>query len=192
MKRIVLFAAFLMVGASASAKGVSLSRISMQIARNVAAVSPMAHFTPGDTCNYDLTVLSYTGTMDMSVKSVGSDGVWIDQLINIAGQKIDQQELIDPATGAIKKLIVNGKEQTPPDPNDVKIISENKADITVKAGTFHTIDVKAHIVSQNTDEELWIDPTNIPVAGLAKLSTTAQGMPVNSELTKITHGTGLN
>ena len=96
-------------------------------------------------------------------------------------------------SGAIKKVIVNGQEQAPPDPNDVQIISENKASVTVPAGAFpNCIDVKAHIKSQNTDEEMWIDPTNVPVAGLVKLAASSQGIPITGELTKITHGTGLN
>lgn len=189
MKRILLVAAA-MIGAAASAEGVNMTRVMTQITHSIPQFT--GHFTPGDTCNYNLSVLGMTGSMTMSVKSVGADGVWIDQAISLGGQNQDEQELIDPATGAVKKVIVNGQEQAPPDPNDVQIISEQKADVTVPAGTFHTIDVKVHIKSQNADQEMWIDPTNVPVAGLVKLAASSQGIPITGELTKITHGTGLN
>jgi hypothetical protein len=192
MKRILLAVAGVIIGASASAEGVNMSRVMNQINAQLVKVQPMGHFTPGDTCNYNLSVMGMTGTMTMSVKSVGPEGVWIDQAISLMGQNQDEQELIDPASGKVIKVIVNGQEQAPPDPNDVQIISEQKADVTVPAGTFHTIDVKVHIKSQNADQEMWIDPTNVPVAGLVKLGATAQGgIPITGELTKVTHGSGL-
>lgn len=191
MKRIVLLAACLMMGAGASAKSVNMSSVMTKVTHIMLNnVGPNVQFTKGDTDNYNLTLEGITGSLVMSVQSVGSDGVWLDTKIDIAGQSQDEQELINPATGQVIKVIVNGQEQAPPDPNDVQIISETSATVTVPAGTFKTIDVKAHIKSQNTDMEQWVDPTDVLVAGMVKMATTVQSIPLTAELTKVTHGTG--
>src|ERR1700733_11600837 len=123
MKRTVLFAACLLISGAASAEGVNMTRVMNKISQSLLKVSPRV-FKAGDTCNYNLTLAGMAGTMVMSVKSVDSTGVWIDQNLSIMGQTEDEQELIDPATGQVKELIVNGQQQTPPDPNDVQIVSE--------------------------------------------------------------------
>src|SRR6478672_8822024 len=66
----------------------------------------------GDLASYDIDMGFIKGTMDMSVRSVEADGIWLvqDADLGFAGkQKIET--LLDPNTGAIKKMIVNGKEQ---------------------------------------------------------------------------------
>jgi hypothetical protein len=154
-----------------------------------AIVSPMARFTVGDTANYDLKVSSFGGTMVMKVTAVDSSGVTIEQLADLGMLgKQDIIEVIDPATGQIKSVTANGQKQTPPDPNDIQILSIDLATITVKAGTFKCQDVKMHMKSENTDGEQWADMDDVPVGGMLKMTTTQQGMPVELELTSFHKG----
>lgn len=97
--------------------------------------------------------------------------------------------VINPNTGDIISITVNGQKQTPPDPSDDEITSETPTSVTVPAGTFNCEDVKIHTKSSNTDSEQWVDVGGtVPVAGMLKMTTTQQGMPIEADLTSYTKG----
>ena len=186
MLRTLLLSAVFMIGAGASATNVS--NLMLNIAKKSMFAHPMARFVVGDTANYSLSVSSMTGTMVMKITSVDSSGVMIDQNITLPMESEDVQELINPQTGAVISITVNGQKQTPPDPNDTQITSETLATITVPAGTYKCQDVKFHLKTENTDGEQWVDMDDIPVGGMLKMTTTEQGMAVEADLTSFSNG----
>ncbi|QDK36137.1 DUF3108 domain-containing protein [Bdellovibrio sp. NC01] len=131
----------------------------------------------GDTASYDLNIGGFIkGSMVMSVASIGDDGIWMNQDADLgfAGkQKI--QALIDPNTGAIKKLIANGQEQQVPK-QDLEIIDTKEEKITVPAGTFDSIHVTAHdkASSDKGNIEVWLNPQQVPVGGTLKQQAPTQ------------------
>jgi hypothetical protein len=149
----------------------------------------MDQFNVGDTDNYSLTVSSMTGTMTMSVTAVTPTALTIDQNMSIDGQTQDAVEVVDPTTGNIISITVNGQKQTPPAPGDDTITSETSATVTVPAGTFNCEDVKIHTTSSNSDSEQWVDVGGVvPVGGMLKMTTTQQGMAIEADLTSYTKG----
>jgi hypothetical protein len=192
MFRTTLLAACVLLGAGASAKSISLTEVmARSVAHTIAQrhVSPMITFKVGDTDNYSLSIEGMTGTMVMSVTDVQADSLTIDQNISIAGQTQDAVEVINPNTGDIISITVNGQKQTPPAAGDDQITSETPTSITVPAGTFKCEDVKIHTTSTNSDSEQWVDVGGtVPVGGMLKMTTTAQGLPVEADLTSFSMG----
>ncbi|HWU44305.1 MAG TPA: hypothetical protein VN132_12730 [Bdellovibrio sp.] len=130
----------------------------------------------GDTANYDLDIGGFIkGSMVMSVASIGADGIWMDQDADLgfAGkQKI--QTLLDPNTGAIKKVIANGQEQQIPK-QDLQIIETKEEKITVPAGTFDSIHARAQDKAANNGEiNIWLNPQIVPMGGMIKQTAPSQ------------------
>lgn len=122
----------------------------------------------GDTASYNVNMGFISGTMVMSVASVGADGIWMHQDMDLgfAGkQKVET--LIDPNTGAIKKMIVNGKEEQVPS-QDLEIISTNEEKVTVPAGTFDSMHVVAREKGKTDDINVWMNPLVVPMSGMLK------------------------
>lgn len=138
----------------------------------------------GQENNYKLNMGGFlNGTMKMSVKSIGADGIWMVQDVDLSIQKQTIEVLIDPANGKIKKMIVNGKEQEPPK-SEIEIIDQKEDKITVPAGTFETIYVKIKDNAQNGSiAEQWINPRDIPLSGMAQSKADSQLGKVTIQLT---------
>lgn len=136
----------------------------------------------GDMADYSIDMGFIKGTMLMSVASVGVDGVWMtqDADLGFAGkQKIET--LIDPNTGEVKKMLVNGKEQAIPE-QDIEIIDMTEDRITVPAGTFDCIHARLKDKKENTEINAWINPSEIPMSGLIKQVAPSQFGNVTIEL----------
>lgn len=128
----------------------------------------------GDQNNYTVDMGFIKGTMSMTVRSVGADGIWMDQNMDLgfAGkQKVET--LLDPNTGEVKKMIVNGKEQAPPK-QDVEVIEVKEDRITVPAGTFDCIHARLNDKSNNAEINAWINPQEIPLSGMLKTIQPSQ------------------
>lgn len=182
MFRSLILTAGLIVGAAASATPVTIMDVIGSVTQKMMQVGPMARFNVGDTASYNLSVSSFKGTLVMSITSVDSKGVMINQDVDLMGKQ-NIQELINPQTGEVIEMTVNGQKQTPPDPKDLQITGSDIGSATVPAGTFQCQDIKFHMKSENTDGEQWIDMSDVPVGGMVKMTTTQQGMPVLAELT---------
>ena len=91
--------------------------------------------------------------------------------------------LIDPNTGEIKAMIVNGEKKTPPEPGNMEIIDTREDRITVPASTFDTIYIKVRNNDDNSEAEQWVNPQEIPVFGMAKSVSPSQMGQVTMELT---------
>lgn len=123
------------------------------------------------------------GTVHKEAASEEGNGLWIKQ--TMAGQMIGNhvvEELIDRADGHVIKMKQDGQEQAPPT-DKLEIINQETADVTVPAGTFHTIHITAK--SQQAGQiEVWANPQAITLDGTAKMTMQANGMPIAMELTK--------
>lgn len=138
----------------------------------------------GQENNYKLNMGGFlNGTMKMYVREVGADGIWMVQDIDLMIQKQKVEVLIDPANGQIKKMLVNGQEQTPPRP-DFELIDQKEDRITVPAGTFDVIYLKIKDNAQNGQiSEQWVNPRDIPLSGMAQSKADSQLGKVTIQLT---------
>lgn len=123
----------------------------------------------GDTNNYSISIGGFiNGTMDMSVRSIGADGMWIDQNMDLGfAGKQQVQTLIDPNTGETKKMIVNGKEQEVPK-QDIEVIDVKEDHITVPAGEFDCVHARLKDKTNNQEINMWINPQLVPLSGMLK------------------------
>lgn len=142
-------------------------------------------WTPGDSAAYNLTIGGFIkGTMDSSIRSAEPNGYyWVDQVADLGfAGKQNIEVLINPATGDIKKLIVNGQEQDPPVQEDFQVIEMKEASITVPAGTFDAVYIKTKNDSGNVNET-WLNNDVVPVFGLVKQIAPTQMGNLDMELT---------
>ncbi|MGZ3768411.1 MAG: hypothetical protein ACXVCP_01280 [Bdellovibrio sp.] len=137
----------------------------------------------GDTADYSVDMGFIKGTMHSSVRSIGAEGIWMDQDMDLgfAGkQKIET--LIDQNTGALKKMIVNGQEQQLPE-NDMEVVEVKEDRITVPAGTFDCIHARLKNKKDNKESNAWINPQVVPMSGLLKQVAPTQFGNVTVALT---------
>jgi hypothetical protein len=189
MFRALVMAAALFVGVSASARPNTIVDVASMIGQQaVMSVEAQGfNFVKGDTSNYSVNMGFIKGTMKMLVMDIVSDGVWIQQLMDLGfAGKQDIQQLIDPNTGEIKKMIVNGKEQAPPQSEGAPELIDSKEDtVKVPAGTFTCLYIKAKVKQngQDTVVEQWVNPKQVPVFGMVKMIAPSQLGNVTVELT---------
>ncbi|MFM6926857.1 MAG: hypothetical protein ACKOX6_00240 [Bdellovibrio sp.] len=153
------------------------------------AISDQAHtlgldWKVGESANYDIDMGFIKGKMVMSVDSVGNDGIWTTQDMDLGfAGKQKAQMLIDQNTGEIKKMLVNGKEQQPPKQN-IEVIDVKEDRITVPAGTFDCIHARLKDKDQNDAEiNAWLNPQLVPLSGLLKQVAPSQFGTVTVSLT---------
>ena len=119
----------------------------------------------------------------MYVREVVADGIWMVQDIDLQIQKQKVEVLLDPSNGQIKKMIVNGKEQTPPKA-DFELIDQKEDKVTVPAGTFEVIYLK---IKDNANKgqisEQWVNPRDIPLSGMAQTKADTQMGKMTMQLT---------
>jgi len=137
----------------------------------------------GDQNNYNMDMGFIQGTMEMSVKSIEADGsIWLLQNANLGflGAQVIETN-IDPATGQVKKMLVNGQEQTPPTLN-VELIEVVDATITVPAGTFDCQHIRMLNKDDNKEINIWSSGA-VPLSGMVKTVQPTQFGTSTIELT---------
>ncbi|RYZ80682.1 MAG: hypothetical protein EOP06_24890 [Proteobacteria bacterium] len=136
----------------------------------------------GDQNDYSLDMGFIKGSMSMKVREIAADGIWLDQNMDLGfAGKQQASMLIDPNTGEIKKMLVNGKEQEVPKQN-VEIISVTEDKITVPAGTFDCIHAVIKDKDKNEETNAWINPEKVPLSGMLKTIQPSQFGQVTVEL----------
>ncbi len=142
------------------------------------------NWSVGDSCTYDMTMAAFIkGTMEMKIREKTDEGYWLDQNMDLGFMgKQQASALIDPNTGAVKKLIVNGKEEAVPEQGDVEVIEVKEDKVTVPAGTFDAVYFKAKDKKNNQEIQQWANPKAVPVMGLIKMIAPAQFGDVVQEL----------
>jgi hypothetical protein len=183
----LLVAATMLFASATFAKGVPTLEMvsSLQQQTMSQAHAYGLNWTVGDNCHYDMVMGSFMkGTMEIVVREKNDEGYWLDQNLDLGfmgKQKISL--LIDPNTGAVKKVIVNGKEEQPPEQGDVEVIEVKEAKITVPAGTFDAVYFRAKDKKQNQEIQQWANPKLIPIMGLIKSVSPSQMGEIVNELT---------
>ena len=153
--------------------------VDVVIGINHAQIMDQAHtmglnWKVGESNNYSIDMGFIKGTMIMSVKEIAADGIWLDQNIDLGfAGKQSVQSLLDPNTGEIKKMIVNGKEEAVPK-NNSEIVEVKEDHITVPAGTYDCIHARLKDKDTNKESNAWINPQLIPISGMLKAVQPSQ------------------
>jgi hypothetical protein len=136
----------------------------------------------GDRNDYVLDMGFIKGSMTMKMREIAADGYWLDQDMDLGfAGKQQAQMLLDPNTGEIKKMIVNGKEEQIPKQN-IEIVEVVEDRITVPAGTFDCIHARIKDKDTNKESNAWINPQLIPLSGMLKTIQPSQFGNVTIEL----------
>ncbi len=162
------------------------SELNQVVVKALSAPGPI-DWKVGDTANYKIDMAGgfISGTMVVAVKSITATDLVITQDMDLGFLgKQNCEATMDPNTGASKKLVCNGQEQNQGgDANDVEVVDMKEASVTVPAGTFQCVYIKAHIKSQDSDVEQWVNPKLVPVLGMIKTIAQSQMGPMTVELT---------
>lgn len=189
MVKSFILAAAMIVSASAYAHNtIGESIFASQLSHiKQAVVTEGIDWKVGDTNNYKLNMGGFlNGTMKMYIREVGADGIWMVQELDLQIQKQTMEVLIDPNTGEIKKMLVNGKEQSIPK-SDPQIIDQRQEKVTVPAGTYDSFWIKIQDkANNNAESEQWINSQEIPLSGMLKAIQDSQLGKVTIELTSFT------
>ncbi len=122
----------------------------------------------GETANYKLNMGPLSGTMVMSVDSENDRGFWMSQNVEIFGQKQLIEVLIDKNTGEVLEMRQNGEPaDIPEEAGETEVVEQREESVTVPAGTFDAIYIKARN-EKNEESEVWVNPRDIPIAGMLK------------------------
>jgi hypothetical protein len=185
MKKLILSLSVALMALAGSAQAnEQVNALVTQIA--LAQVSPITNvinWQLGDYADMNMTMSGMPlGTIHKEAMSEEGNAVWLKQAMSggmIGNQVVEV--LIDRATGKTLKMKQNGEEKPVPD-DKIEIIDQETATITVPAGTFETIHIRAK--SQQGPLELWANPQAIKLDGAAKMTMETQGMSIAMELTK--------
>lgn len=190
LKKLVLVAAaFVAVQASAlEIKFNNLLDVKALSTKILGEVNPSKiPLTVGDSADYAIDLGGFIkGTMNMLVREETSEGIWLVQDIDLQIQKQKVETLLDAETGAVKKMLVDGKEQQLEDGGKSEIVESKPDTITVPKGEFECTYVKIKSTAKSGEEseaELWLNPELVPVMGLIKQAAQSQFGTVTLELT---------
>jgi hypothetical protein len=91
---------------------------------------------------------------------------------------------MNPQTGKTEKLTCNGQDQSQADQGTVEVIDSKEDTVTVPAGQFTCLYIKAKSTAQGKETimEQWANPKLVPVMGLVKALTPSQMGQVKIEL----------
>jgi hypothetical protein len=172
----IVLASLLMAGLSWAASPVSFTTETItKVVMATVDAQNVIDWKKGDINTYDLDMGGFIkGSMIQSVRDITSEGMWVDQNMDLgfAGKQTASQ-LIDPATGAIKKFIVNGKEQEVP-ANDSEVVEVTESKITVPAGSFDCIAAKIKDKKSGDITQAWINPEQVSIGGMLKIIQPSQ------------------
>lgn len=138
----------------------------------------------GDKASYKMSGGFINGTAENVVREETNNGFWMVQDMNLGAigkQKIEI--LFNKNTGAVEKVLVNGKEEKLPAQGDVEIIETKEARIKVIAGEFDAIYAKVRTKSDNRTQEAWLNPQAVPMSGMLKVIAETQFGKITQELT---------
>ena len=156
---------------------------SVQIQSNVSAMA--LKWKVGDKADYKMAVGGFiNGTIKSFVREDNGTEIWVQQDMDLgfAGkQKVEI--LFDKATGQVKKLLADGKEQQIPDASKMELVETKEDQVTVPAGTFKAVYVKIKDRDSGNIQEAWINPQEVPINGMVKALADSQLGKVTQELT---------
>ena len=156
---------------------------SVQIQSNVSAMA--LKWKVGDKADYKMAVGGFiNGTIKSFVREDNGTEIWVQQDMDLgfAGkQKVEI--LFDKASGQVKKLLADGKEQQIPDASKMELVETKEDQVTVPAGTFNAVYAKIKDRDSGNIQEAWINPQEVPINGMVKALADSQLGKVTQELT---------
>lgn len=185
MFKSLFVAASLLISIQASANFDSVAFAEFVNKRVFATAEPMGlNWTVGDRANYAVNIASFIkGTMSYSVKAINGSEATLGQDMDIMGQKQNCETVIDTTNGQVKSIVCNGQQQNPGDQGEIEVVDMKEAKVTVPAGTFDCLYIKAIEKKENKTIEQWANPKLIPIMGMIKAIMPSQLGAVNLELT---------
>ena len=188
----------LMIGSSGHALSASspethamIDLVSLQKNLISASLEGALDWHVGDRAEYQLNAPIGRGTSVQFVREDVGTGFWMQTDVDmgfLGRQKIEV--LANKATGRIERVLVNGNEQTPPDPNDVEIIDTREERVRVPAGEFQSTYRKIKNKKDNSIQEGWSNPQMVPMGGMLKAMGNTQIGTVTQLLTRFSFGQG--
>jgi hypothetical protein len=145
----------------------------------------------GDFQNIDLDyagIMKGTASKKVTKEEPAQNAVWYTNTIELMGQKQTVETLVSRVDGKELKRIVNGKEEAPPTPGDgdasLEIIEQSETEITVPAGKFECMYIKAKITSKGQSQEMeaWMNPVAVNIDGMIKIVMASQLGPISMTL----------
>jgi hypothetical protein len=123
---------------------------------------------------------SKTVTQDVPAQNA----LWYVTEINLMGQKQKTEALISREDGKLLKLIVNGEEQSVGSDDQIEIIDQHETNVTVPAGKFDCMYIKAKVTADGKTQELeaWINPVDVNLDGTLKMVIQTQMGPITLSL----------
>ena len=137
----------------------------------------------GDKVSMKISNMMINGTIDGFVREDTGTSYWMQQDANLSmmgKQKIEV--LMNKTTGAIEKMLINGKEEKAPAPN-VEVLEMKEDHITVAAGSFDCIYAKIKNKDDGKISQAWLNPKLIPMSGTLKAIAESQLGEIVQELT---------
>lgn len=150
-------------------------------------------FKVGEFVKYNLDFAGLaSGEMSINIREETTEGVWLEQKLSFGPQDSKTEILYDKNSGEVKRVIVDGAEQTltpgedgGDDGSSSEIVDSRVENVTVKAGTFEASYIKVLTTEANGEKselEIWINPELIPIVGLVKQVAASPYGPVTIEL----------
>lgn len=137
----------------------------------------------GDKMEYDVKMgfFGKVGTMQKEVTGEQGDTVIFQQKIVMQSQNELVEVWINRYTGAVEKIIRNGKEEEIGD-DGLEIIEQKDTTVTVPAGTFDALYIHAK-TKQVSKIEIWMNPNETCMDGALKQVMKTSLAPVEMLLT---------
>lgn len=185
MTKFFAMVAAAMVAFSASAQASSFDAVAFQNATMLEAqLTQGLNWKVGDKASYALDIGGFIkGTSDNSVTQDTGTSIWMTQDMNLMIQKQKVEVLLNKSTGQIEKMLVDGKEQTPPKAGEQEILEMKEDKVTVPAGSFDCVYAKIKDKESGNITEAWLNPQAIPMSGMLKALADSQFGKVKQELT---------
>ncbi|OGQ17679.1 MAG: hypothetical protein A3B70_08140 [Deltaproteobacteria bacterium RIFCSPHIGHO2_02_FULL_40_11] len=147
---------------------VKASSIIADIALQGLSIQNLIDWKIGEKATYDMD-LGFLGKGSVVKEATKEEGnaLWISTKAKTPLGEQTADVLIRREDGKILKFIVDGKEQEYKEP-ELELISREADEITVPAGTFKTIHIKAKDKSDDADIDMWANPVDVPLGGIVK------------------------
>jgi hypothetical protein len=195
MKKILIsFAALAALSANAMPPTtVEVSQLLNQVARAEMTkdIQNVINWQVGDYHNISIKMAfgSGTGTKVATKEDTDLNAIWLETNLSILGQAQKTEALISRADGSLLKLIVNGKEQEMSNDEKIEVIEQAETTITVPAGTFDCIYIRANVTQQGQTQEvkIWANPIDINLDGTLKMVMGSQFGDITLTLNSFGH-----
>jgi hypothetical protein len=184
VKKILGLALVALIGAQAHATPVIVPHDLVLQVHNAMSIQNLINWKIGDYQKIKLESMfgNGTGSKKVTKEDTAQNAVWLVTEIAIMGQNQKVEALISRADGKTLKVIVNGEEQSPGEggESNIEIIEQYETEVTVPAGKFECMYVKAKITQngQATELEAWVNPVQINIDGMLKMIVKQGFMPI--------------